>query len=69
MSELVFEVVQESDGGYAAECLSETIFNQADTWEELCSNIREVVAAYFCDQPASVTVSIPSHLSQPNITP
>jgi hypothetical protein len=26
MFELVFEVVQESDGGYCAECLTESIF-------------------------------------------
>jgi hypothetical protein len=26
MAELVFEVVQESDGGYCAECLTESIF-------------------------------------------
>ncbi len=28
MSELVFEVVQEADGGYCAECLTESIFTQ-----------------------------------------
>jgi hypothetical protein len=35
MAELVFEVVQEVDGGYCAECLTENIFRQGDTWEEL----------------------------------
>ena len=35
MSELVFEVTQ--DGGFVAECLTEAIFTQADTWEELRS--------------------------------
>jgi len=29
MSELVFEVVQEADGRYCAECLTESIFTQA----------------------------------------
>jgi hypothetical protein len=29
MPELVFEVVQEADGGYCAECLTENIFTQA----------------------------------------
>ena len=28
MVELVFEVVQESDGGYVAECLTESIFTE-----------------------------------------
>jgi hypothetical protein len=31
MSELVFEVTQEEDGGFCAECLSENIFTQGDT--------------------------------------
>ena len=34
MSELVFEVTQEADGGFCAECLTLDIFTQADTWEE-----------------------------------
>ena len=49
MSELVFEVTQEADGGFAAECLTEAIFTQADTWEELRANVREAVAAFFAD--------------------
>jgi hypothetical protein len=35
MDELVFEVVQEAGSGYCAECLTESIFTQADSWEEL----------------------------------
>ena len=30
MAELLFEVVQEADGGYFAECLTENIFTQGD---------------------------------------
>jgi predicted RNase H-like HicB family nuclease len=41
MSELVFEVVQEADGGYSAECLTENIFTQGDTWDELRKNVVE----------------------------
>ncbi len=51
MSNLVFEVVQEPDGGYCAECLTENIFTQADTWDDLRANVKEAVAAYFFDQP------------------
>lgn len=56
MTELVFEVVQEADDGYTAEALGESIFTQADTWEELRSNVREAVAAFYFDSapPASV---------------
>ena len=41
MRELVFQVTQEADGGYFAECLTEDIFTQANTWEELCQNARD----------------------------
>ena len=51
MSELVFEVTQESDGGFVAECLTESIFTQADDWEELRQNVKEAVAAYYFDRP------------------
>jgi hypothetical protein len=51
MSELVFEVVQESDGGYCAECLTESIFTEGNTWDELRSNVLEATTAYFFDRP------------------
>ena len=51
MSELVFEVVQEADGGYCAECLTENIFTQADTWDELRKNVVEATAGFFFDRP------------------
>ncbi len=51
MADLVFEVVQEGDGGYCAECLTENIFTEGDTWEQLRANVVEATAAYFFDQP------------------
>ncbi len=50
MNELVFEINQEADGGFVAECLTENIVTQADTWDELRRNVREAVAAYFFDR-------------------
>jgi predicted RNase H-like HicB family nuclease len=50
MNELVFQVTQEADGGFVAECLSEDIFTQGSTWDELRQNVREAVAGYFFDQ-------------------
>jgi predicted RNase H-like HicB family nuclease len=52
MGELIFEVAQESDGGYCAECLTEDIFTQGNSWDELRANAREAVAAYCLDRPA-----------------
>jgi len=51
MPDLVFEVVQESDGGYFAECLTESIFTEADTWDELRKNVIEATLAFFFDRP------------------
>ena len=51
MSELVFEVTQESDGGYCAECLTESIFTKADSWEELRKNVLEATSAFLFDRP------------------
>ena len=58
MSELIFEVLQESDGGFTAECLTESIVTEADTWEELRENVREAVQAFYFDAPHDVPSSI-----------
>jgi predicted RNase H-like HicB family nuclease len=55
MREIVFEVTQESDGGFVAECLSESIFTQANSWDELRGNVKEAVAAYYFDNPQPPT--------------
>ena len=49
MSDLVFEVTQEADGGYVAECLTESIFAQADTWSQLREEVKDAVAGYYFD--------------------
>ena len=51
MSELVFEVTQEADGGFVAECLTESVVTQADDWQALRRNVMEAVAAYYFDRP------------------
>jgi len=51
VSELVFEVREEAAGGYSAECLTENIFTQGDTWEELRAKVKDETEAYFFDGP------------------
>ncbi|HNR95020.1 MAG TPA: 2-phospho-L-lactate guanylyltransferase [Kiritimatiellia bacterium] len=51
MSEIVFEVTQEADGGFVAECLNESIFTQADTWDELRRNVQDAISAFYFDRP------------------
>ena len=58
MSELVFEVTQETDGGYSAECLTENIFTEGDSWNELRKNVREAVSAFFFDRPVPASVRL-----------
>ncbi len=49
INELVFDVIQDQDGGFVAECLSESIVTEADTWQELRANVKEAVSAFFFD--------------------
>lgn len=51
VEEIIFEITQEADGGYCAECLTESIFTQANSWNELRNNVREAVAAFYFDRP------------------
>ena len=58
MNEIVFEVTQEADGGFVAECLTESIFTQGDTWDELRRNVKEAVEGYFFDQPHPAVIRL-----------
>jgi hypothetical protein len=51
MDEIVFEVTQEADGGFVAECLTENIVTEADDWDTLRQNVRQAVAAFYFDRP------------------
>jgi predicted RNase H-like HicB family nuclease len=58
IGELIFEVTQEADGGFCAECLTESIFTQGDTWEELRAMVRDAVEAYFFDGPKPQSIRL-----------
>ena len=60
MKEIVFEVAQEADGGFTAEALGESIFTQADSWDELRSHVREAVQAFYFDssKPDSIRLRL-----------
>jgi predicted RNase H-like HicB family nuclease len=49
VSELVFEVTEEAEGGYSAECLTEPIVTQGDSWAELRANVKDAVEGYYFD--------------------
>ena len=56
--EIVFSIAQEADGGFVAECLSQDIFTQGDTWDELRANVKEAVTAYFFDPPKPTAIRL-----------
>jgi len=49
MNDIIFEVTQEDDGGYVAECLTAPIFTEGDNWTVLRDNVRDAVAGFFFD--------------------
>ncbi len=54
----MFEVTQEADGGFCAECLTESIFTQGGSWEQLRANVKEAVSAFFFDQPRPARIRL-----------
>ncbi|MBK7582514.1 MAG: 2-phospho-L-lactate guanylyltransferase [Myxococcales bacterium] len=58
MNELVFQVTQEADGGFVAECLTDPIFTQADSWDGLRESVRDAVRGYFFDKPMPANIRL-----------
>jgi hypothetical protein len=67
MPELIFEVTQEADGGFVAECLTESIVTEADNWEQLRVNVREVVQGFYFDAPEKAPRAIRLHLQRDEV--
>ena len=49
--ELIFEVREAQEGGYYARALGHSIFTEAETWDELRTNVREATELHFEDMP------------------
>jgi hypothetical protein len=49
MKEIIFDIAQDADGGFIAESIGESIFTEADSWDELKINVREAVQAFYFD--------------------
>jgi predicted RNase H-like HicB family nuclease len=50
-NELIFEVTQDADGGFVAECLTQPIVTQGGTWDELRNMVLDAVDAFLFDAP------------------
>ena len=62
MSDLILEITQEADGGFVAECLTEPIVTQGDSWEELRAAVNEAVRGYFYEAQEKLPARIRLHL-------
>ncbi len=51
--ELIFEIRDAEEGGYFAKTLGHAIFTQAETWEELRTNVMEATTLHFEGDPAT----------------
>ncbi len=49
MNEVFFLVEEAQEGGYTARVIGESIFTEAETMDELKTNIREAVHCHFDD--------------------
>lgn len=67
-SEIIFEVTESPEGGYEANALGESIFTQADSWDELEMMVRDAVACHF-DDPASRPAVIRLHVVRDVLIP
>ena len=47
MNEIFFLVEDAPEGGYTAKALSESIFTEADSLEDLHANVRDAVRCHF----------------------
>ena len=47
MTEIVFQVEKDPDGGYTARAVGESIFTEAETLDDLKANVREAVLCHF----------------------
>lgn len=50
LKELIFLVEEDTEEGYIAQALGESIFTQADTLEELKAEIKDAVHCHFPDE-------------------
>ncbi len=68
MTELLFIVTEEADGGYAAQAVGESIFTQASSDGELERNVREAVRTHF-DRPEQMPQVLHLHFVRDRTIP
>jgi hypothetical protein len=58
--EIIFIVAAAPAGGYSAHALSDSIFTEADTWDELKEAVQDAVRCHFeaAERPAIIRLHI-----------
>jgi hypothetical protein len=57
--EIIFEVQEdETEGGFVARALGQSIITQAETWEELRTNVRDAVRCHFDGGKAPLVIRL-----------
>jgi hypothetical protein len=57
-NEIIFLVEDSLEGGFEARALGDSIYTQADTFDELKDNIREAVAVHFDPENAPKIIRV-----------
>lgn len=58
MTEIIFHVSEAPEGGYTAKAVGQSIFTEADSFEELKDMIRDAVQCHFDDDDMPKVVRI-----------
>lgn len=58
MHEIIFEVIEEADGGFVAAAMGETIVTQGDSLDEVRANVREAVICHFAGRVAPQVIRL-----------
>ena len=58
LDEVVFKVIRELDGSYAAESDTENLTAVGDTWEELREDVKKTVERYFNGGPKPQSIRL-----------
>jgi hypothetical protein len=65
--EIIFIVEEAPEGGYIAQSLSDSIFTEADTWDELKEAVQDAVRCHFeaAERPAIIRLHVVREVVMP----
>jgi len=67
MSEVIFLVEPDPEGGYTAQALGHAIFTEADNWDELKLAVQDAVRCHFDEDERPAMVRL--HVVQDEVVP